>query len=185
MTVQTAAGSVISIGTTASDHLVDSYTAIGEVVTIPEFGRVYNLVTHNPIAARNTTKIKGSFNDGSVALDIGKDPNDAGQAAALVARESDLAYNFKLELNDAGPGTDDTPDDLLFHRQGHVVHDQPRQRRFGHRLHPDRRNRYRTRHGPGVVGPNLEKAAPWPRLATVRSSSNSEKSNIGLYLPST
>ena len=114
MTVQTAAGSVISIGTTASDHLVDSYTAIGEVVTIPEFGRVYNLVTHNPIAARNTTKIKGSFNDGSVALDIGKDPNDAGQAAALVARESDLAYNFKLELNDAGPGTDDTPTTYYF-----------------------------------------------------------------------
>jgi len=69
----TSAGSKISIGNPpASQTLVAlqavSYTDIAEVTDIGEFGRTYNLVTHNPLGDRITVKRKGSINNGTIAL---------------------------------------------------------------------------------------------------------------------
>ncbi len=103
MPVITAAGSILSIGSdviAAPDATVDTYTLISEVVNIPAFGREYELITHNPIDNRKTFKFKGAFNDGSFELQIGRDFADTGQAAALVALDSDLTFNFRLTLND-------------------------------------------------------------------------------------
>ena len=103
MPVQTAAGSQLSIGTdtvSAPDPVVDSYTNVAEVVEIPEFGRVYEVVLHNPIDNRKTFKFKGSYNDGSFAIGIGRDVSDAGQAAMLATLDSDLTYNLRIQLND-------------------------------------------------------------------------------------
>jgi len=72
--VQTSAGSVIAISTTATAPATYdatglaalTYAAIGEVTNLGEYGRVYNLVTHNPLASRKTVKRKGSYNDGTI-----------------------------------------------------------------------------------------------------------------------
>lgn len=103
MTANTAAGTTISIGTTATDPTTDTYLAVGEVTTIPEFGRVYKSITYNPIATRGTKKFKGSYDDGSVAIAMAKSSGDAGQQAVLAARDVDADYNFKIVANDAVP----------------------------------------------------------------------------------
>lgn len=97
MAVTTAAGTTLSIGTTAANPSGDTYTLIGEVVTIPTFGRIYQLITHTPINTRKDQKFKGSYNEGSVTIDLGLDLSDAGQLAARTASRSDDDYNFELE----------------------------------------------------------------------------------------
>lgn len=77
-----------------------TYTEIGEITDVPEFGKTYNLVTHNPLGTRNTVKRKGSYNNGSVALQMAKDPADAGQIIALSALDSDENHTFKVAYAD-------------------------------------------------------------------------------------
>lgn len=73
-----------------------SYTAVGEVTNYGEFGREYSLVTHNPVASRGTQKLKGSFNEGSIALQLGLDTDDAGQILMKTANGSDNLYAFRI-----------------------------------------------------------------------------------------
>lgn len=109
MAAQTAAGTVISIGSTGDLSSESSWQAIGEVVSISEFGRTYAEVTHNPLGTRGTEKFKGSFNDGDITLQLAQDLADTGQEALLDALESDEAYNFQITQNDAaGPGNPTT-----------------------------------------------------------------------------
>jgi hypothetical protein len=98
--VSTAAGALLYIGTTASNSATDTYTAVGEVTSIPEFGRVYATVKYNPLSSRGTQKFKGSYDDGAVTIPMGKDLSDEGQAALLLARDTDFDYNFKVVDND-------------------------------------------------------------------------------------
>jgi len=77
-----------------------TWTEIGEVITIPEFGKTFNLITHQPLADRKTYKRKGSYNEGNLALQVARVPGDAGQVIALAALESDTAYSFKVDFND-------------------------------------------------------------------------------------
>lgn len=101
--VNTAAGTSFLIGTTLLDPTVDTYTAVGNVSNIPEFGRAYNEVKFSPLGTRGVLKIKGSFDDGSITVECAKDPSDAGQAAVLIARDQDFDFNFKIVANDAVP----------------------------------------------------------------------------------
>ena len=101
MGVSTAAGATLSIGTTAAVGSTDTFVAVGEVVGIPEFGRVYNVIKYTPLATRNVQKFKGSYDDGDIAVPLGKNLGDVGQAAMLVARDVDLDYNFQIVANDA------------------------------------------------------------------------------------
>lgn len=100
MGVSTAAGAKLYIGTTASDATTDTYTEIGEVLEIPEFGRVYREITYTPLNNRGEQKFKGSYNDGSINVPLGKDTADAGQALLQVALDLDFDYNFKVLAND-------------------------------------------------------------------------------------
>lgn len=106
MTASTAAGATLSISSSLpateneSGYGAVSYTPIGEVTDIPEFGKQYALVTHNPIATRKTNKIKGSYNSGSVTLALARDPADDGQVVAQAALDSDANYAFELEFGD-------------------------------------------------------------------------------------
>lgn len=100
MGVGPTSGTTVFIGTTASSASGDTYTEIGEVTNIGEFGRVYNEITHASIANRNIRKFKGNRNDGSLALDLAMNRGDAGQDAAEVALDSDADYNFKIVAND-------------------------------------------------------------------------------------
>jgi hypothetical protein len=102
--VFTSAGTTIKISAgipatnDAAGYAALTWTTIGEVTDLGEFGRVYNLVTHNPLATRATVKRKGSYNDGSVAMQLAIDDDDAGQVLALAALASDANYSFKITL---------------------------------------------------------------------------------------
>lgn len=69
---------------------------VGEITDFGEFGRKYNLVTHNPVSDRGTVKKKGSFNAGTMNLQLGLDDDDSGQAMMMTARDSDNDYYFEL-----------------------------------------------------------------------------------------
>ncbi len=108
MTAMTSAGTTLGIssGSPATFNEVGfealaPYTDIGEVTDIGgDIGRVYNLVTHNPIGSRATQKFKGSYNSGSVTLSLAMDRTDAGQILAKTARNSDADYSFCLTFQD-------------------------------------------------------------------------------------
>jgi len=102
MSVFTSAGTTIGIVAGApATYDATGYTAltfvpIGEVTDLGEFGREYALVTHNPVANRGTVKKKGSFNEGSITLQLGLDTDDAGQILAKTASSSDADYSFAV-----------------------------------------------------------------------------------------
>lgn len=102
MAVRTSAGSAIytsaSLPATydSTGYAALTYTAVGEVTDLGEFGREYALVTHNPVGNRATQKFKGSFNEGTMTLSIGLDTDDAGQVLMKAAALSDNSYSFKV-----------------------------------------------------------------------------------------
>ena len=108
MAVQTSAGSTLAISATAPatydaagiTTLAGTATLIGEVTDIGDFGRVYNVTNHNPLATRRTVKKKASFDDGSVPVSLGLDDDDAGQILATTALDDDASYYFIVTLQD-------------------------------------------------------------------------------------
>lgn len=102
MSVRSTAGATlrISAGIPATfnqaGYAALTYTLIGEITDFGDFGREYNLITHNPVDNRGTVKLKGSFNEGSMALQLGLDTDDAGQILCRAAVVSDNNYAFKL-----------------------------------------------------------------------------------------
>jgi hypothetical protein len=77
-----------------------TYETIGEITDAGEFGRQYNLVTHNPIGDRRTVKRKGSYNDGQLTLQMARVPADLGQADIQTALASDTSSSFEVTLQD-------------------------------------------------------------------------------------
>lgn len=104
MTVMTTAGSTFKISASlpatydATGYNALTYTAVGEVTDMGEVGREYNVVNHNPISARRTLKIKGSYNAGTISLQFGRDFTDAGQTLLTAAVASDNAYSVQITL---------------------------------------------------------------------------------------
>jgi len=104
MGVRTSAGSTIGITSSAPatfnavGYAALTFTLIGEITDLGEFGREYNLVTHNPLASRSTQKFKGSFNEGQQTLGLGLDDTDAGQTMAAAATLVDAPYYFCVTL---------------------------------------------------------------------------------------
>lgn len=102
MTVKTSAGTTIAISASnpatfnVAGYEALSFTLIGEVTDLGEFGREYALVTHNPVGSRGTVKKKGSFNEGTMTMSLGLDTDDAGQILAKAASLSDNDYSFKV-----------------------------------------------------------------------------------------
>jgi hypothetical protein len=84
----------------AAGYAALAWVEVGEVVDIPEFGKEYNLVTHNPLKDRRTRKKKGSFNNGSFSLNMARCPGDAGQAEMIEALDLDDPSSFKAVLQD-------------------------------------------------------------------------------------
>ena len=105
MPVQTVAGTTISIGPAPATYDqagfdAVSVEAIGEITDAGEYGKIYNLVTHNPIADRKTYKFKGSYNNGSMTLQLALDDSDQGQLDAEAAADSDDSYTIKVTKQD-------------------------------------------------------------------------------------
>lgn len=77
-----------------------TYTEIGEVSDLGEFGREYNVVKFNPLKDRRTVKRKGSFDDGTVQVQLAKAATDAGQILLKSAVNSDASHAVKIVLQD-------------------------------------------------------------------------------------
>lgn len=77
-----------------------NYTEIGEVSDLGEFGREYNIVKFNPLKNRRTVKRKGSFDDGTVQVQLAKAAKDAGQTLLKSAVNSDASHSVKIVLQD-------------------------------------------------------------------------------------
>ena len=104
MTVGTNAGTTLGVSATLPgshdfagfDAL--SFTTVGEITDLGEFGREYALITHNPVDTRATQKFKGSYNEGAMNLSLGLDTDDAGQIIMKAASASDNDYAFKVTI---------------------------------------------------------------------------------------
>lgn len=102
MTVATSAGTTLKVSASApatfdaAGYAALSYTTVGEITDLGEFGREYALVTHNPVGSRGTKKFKGSYNEGTMNLQLGLDTDDAGQIVMKTASGSDSLYSFTV-----------------------------------------------------------------------------------------
>lgn len=106
MSISTGSGVQFFIGTTAaaenlSQFFNDSYTEVGEVEDLGEFGDESEQVTFASLSNSRLQKLKGVRDAGVLALIVGADDADAGQDALVVAEADDvLDFNFKVILND-------------------------------------------------------------------------------------
>lgn len=106
MAVMTSAGSTLSIATGSpatndgTGFTAMTYVVVGEVTDIGEVGREYATTTHSAVASRSVKKFKGSYNNGSMTLQMGRDVANAGQTALRAALLSDADYSFKITLQD-------------------------------------------------------------------------------------
>jgi hypothetical protein len=106
--VKPAAGCKLYIGGTGVLTEEASWVEVGEIVDFGELGAEFELITHKPVGTRTTFKFKGAKNEGQMSLQLGQDLEDAGQDDLRDARDSDFAYNFKIEYNDAAAASGST-----------------------------------------------------------------------------
>tara|TARA_R110002072_G_scaffold38314_4_gene110914 strand:+ start:17584 stop:18051 length:468 start_codon:yes stop_codon:yes gene_type:complete len=103
MTFTTSAGTSIALSAgppatfDAAGYAALTFTAIGEVTDLGEIpSRVYELVTHQPIASRGLQKGKGGYQLGSQSITFAIDADDAGQLLVDAATNSDDGYSIKI-----------------------------------------------------------------------------------------
>jgi hypothetical protein len=106
MTVRSSAGSTVAICAAKpatyneAGYEALSWVVIGEVTDIGEFGREYAKIEHKPVATRAVQKLKGSYDEGQIQLQLGKDIDDAGQVLLKTASESDDSYSTRVVTQD-------------------------------------------------------------------------------------
>ena len=100
MTVRTSAGTTLKVSASSpatfdpTGYNALTMTVVGEVSDLGEFGREFNLVTFNPVGSRGVVKKKGSFNQGTMTIQLGLDTDDAGQILLKSASLSDSDHSF-------------------------------------------------------------------------------------------
>lgn len=105
MTINTAGGVRVFIGTTANAETVqefesDSYIEVGEVEDAGELGDEAEQITFTALKDGRVRKLKGPKDAGTMAVVCGADGGDAGQQAMEDAEASPLNHNFKVVYND-------------------------------------------------------------------------------------
>lgn len=121
MTIQTGAGATIAIGSSPfvgsplaipnslAQFQAVSYTVIGEVSEIGEFGDERTIVPFISLNDGRTRKARGSADAGDLQVTFAYDADDAGQVALQAAFEvsSQTAdqYPFRIRFNDGSAGS--------------------------------------------------------------------------------
>lgn len=111
MSVQSTAGTLLEVSIAqpatqdAAGYSALSYTVVGEITDLGEYGQDGNLITYQSIPTRLDQKLKGSINAGSQALQLGRDITDAGQAILKAAATNgdatvDTNLSFKITYKD-------------------------------------------------------------------------------------
>lgn len=101
--IRTSAGSTIAICVTTLPATYDAagygaltYVPVGEVSDLGTVGKVFTVTKFSPLGTRIVVKRKGSADPGTMTVKTGWSPTDAGQAALVVARDSDTSSSFKV-----------------------------------------------------------------------------------------
>jgi hypothetical protein len=105
MSVNPAGGARVFIGTTniaanLGQFEADSYIEIEEVEDGGQVGDESAAITFTALKDGRVRKFKGPRDAGTLALVVGKDALDEGQAALIAAEGQKFDYNFKIMLND-------------------------------------------------------------------------------------
>ena len=103
MAIKGALTTTFSISSAAVPSTIDeasyegvSFTDCAEVVNIGEFGREYQTVRVNNLASGATRKFKGSYDNGTVQVELLFDSADGGQTLLEAAGDSTSTYLFKI-----------------------------------------------------------------------------------------
>jgi hypothetical protein len=99
---------------TASAYSGLSYTEIGEVESIGEFGDQASTITFTSLGDARVRKRKGVRDAGDLNVVVANDPRNAGQIAMIAAQATEFTYAFKIVLADA-PDANDTDSVFYFH----------------------------------------------------------------------
>lgn len=107
MTINASSGSKLFIGSPNQDrntvlgtYQADTYVEVGEIEDLGEFGDESQVINFTSLSDARVRKLKGPRDAGTMALQVGDDLTDAGQAELEAAEAQNLNYNFFVELND-------------------------------------------------------------------------------------
>lgn len=94
-----------SLDLTAAEYAALTWTTVGEVEDIGEFGDTFSTASFVSLADGRTRKYKGTADAGDVTIALGLDNSDAGQTAlkAAHADRSKGNYPIRITLNDGDP----------------------------------------------------------------------------------
>jgi hypothetical protein len=83
-------------------------TEIALITNFGDFGRVFQPVSFQSVADGRTYKMKGGYDDGEIALMLGQDLSDAGQALlkSYAEASNQNTYPFKITLTGANASYD-------------------------------------------------------------------------------
>jgi hypothetical protein len=117
--ITTTSGAKVFIGpsTAAADaaaYAALTFTEVGEVENIGEFGDQSADITFTAIGDARTRHVKGPRDAGTVALVVGRDPLDPGQIALRAAEKTRFAYAIKIVASDRADAND-TDSVFYFH----------------------------------------------------------------------
>lgn len=94
-----------------------SYTEIGQILNIGEFGDAANAITAAYLDSGRVEKYKGLRDAGTLPLQFGYDPANTGQDALIAAEQQPDNYAFKVTLDDEGSGSPQHPTTFYFRGQ--------------------------------------------------------------------
>ena len=106
-------GSASATISTLAEFTADTYTEIGEVEDLGDWGAEGAEITFKSLADGHVRRRKGTIDSGKVSLVCARDPIDAGQIKARAAVEDVLPYAFKVVLSDK-PSVAGTPTTFYF-----------------------------------------------------------------------
>jgi len=90
--------SVLAATDTAAEFAALTWTEIGLVESIGEYGDESSAVTFNAIGDGRTRKAKGSRDAGTLAITCAHDATDVGQVAVVAAEATYNNFAFKVAL---------------------------------------------------------------------------------------
>lgn len=105
-TPRTAGGTTVSISAslpasiTATAYGALSFTLVGEVTNIGDYGKVWNTAEHQALAKKYPDRYKSTYDNPAITLQAAYAPGDVGQVIVKAAVESTNAYSFKIAYPD-------------------------------------------------------------------------------------
>ena len=101
---QSAAGATLGISSAApatyniAGFEALTYTNVGEITTLGEWGQTYQIITSQVLSRRGDKKRKGTFNAGSLSFSVELDSGNTGQTAMQTALASfPFSYDLTVE----------------------------------------------------------------------------------------